>query len=470
MTKDMTEGNPARLILFFTMPLIVGNIFQQLYGFVDTLLVGRLLGVQSLAAVGATGGLMFLAVGFVMGIAAGLSIYTGQRFGAKDEAGVRQSAATCFALSLAIGMALLVLGVSLLDIALEALHTPMEIYEEARAFIRVIFLGLPVCMLFSMTQNLIRALGDSKHPTIILSTALAVNIIVEIVFLVVFEWGVAGAALAIVVAQCIAILHGQYYIYRHFPMLRVRLSDFRPDRRVVIEHLKIAIPMGFQANLIAIGALFMQWALNGLGPLAVASYAAAMKVDSIALMPMMSFGMAMAAYTAQNYGARRYDRVSVGVKQCIYMSVGFALLTGLFNALFGKELIALFVAGDAHAAEVIHYGQIYLLIQGSCYWVLALLFVYRYTLQGLGYTFAPTFAGVMELVMRGVAAFILVEAFAFVGASWASPLAWIGSCVPLLIAYYRAERWLLKISCRSDCKAVTKYSLADIRGRAKGGA
>lgn len=444
MTKDMTEGSPAKHILFFTLPLIVGNIFQQLYGFVDTLLVGRLLGVEALAAVGSTGGLMFLAVGFVMGFAAGLSIYTGQRFGAKDEAGVRQSAATCFALSLAIGIFLLVLGVTLLDVFLTALHTPAEIYDDARSFILVIFLGLPVLMMFSTTQNLIRSLGDSKRPTIILSTALVVNIVVEIVFLVVFGWGVRGAALAIVVAQFVAILHGQYYICRYFPMLRARLSDFQLDRKVVLAHLKIAMPMGFQSNLIAIGALFMQWALNGLGPVAVASYAAAMRVDSIALMPMMSFGMAMAAYTAQNYGARRYDRVSEGVKQCMYMSVGFALATGLLNALFGKELIALFVSGDAHAADVIDYGRTYLLIQGSCYWVLSLLFIYRYTLQGLGYAFAPTFAGVMELVMRGAAAFFLVEAFHFVGASWASPLAWIGSCVPLLVAYYRVERLLLK--------------------------
>lgn len=446
----MTAGSPARLILLFALPLIAGNIFQQLYGFVDTLLVGRLLGVEALAAVGSTGGLMFLSVGFVMGFSAGLSICTGQRFGAKDEAGVRRSAAACFFLSFAAGIVLLAVSLLLLDTFLTVLNTPADIYDDARAFIQVIFAGIPILMVFTMTQNLIRALGDSKHPTIILSTGLVVNIIVEMIFLLVFGWGVVGAAAAILVAQFAAILHGQYYIYRHFPMLRVRLSDFRLDRRIIMEHLKIGLPMGFQSTLIAIGALFMQWALNGLGPVAVASYAASMKVDAIAMMPMMSFGMAMATYTAQNYGAQRFDRIVSGVRQCICISVGFAVVTGLLNALFGKDLIAVFVAGDAHALEVIDYGQTYLVIQGSCYWVLALLFIYRYTLQGLGYTFAPTFAGVMELVMRGVAAFFLVQAFQFVGASWASPLAWIGSCVPLLIAYYRVERLLLKRAEREE--------------------
>ena len=209
----------------------------------------------------------------------------------------------------------------------------------------------------------------------------------------------------------------------------------------------VALPMAFQTSIIAIGAVILQVALNGLGPVAVASYAAAQKVETIALMPMMSFGIAMAAYTAQNYGAGKIERISQGVKQCIYMSGSFSILIGIFNVLLGSKLMYLFV-GDGQQ-QVIEYGQIYLSVTGCCYWVLALLFIYRNTLQGLGKSFVPTLAGVMELIMRAVVAIWFVAGFGFLGASWASPAAWIGSCVPLTIAYYYTMRKMHKAACKN---------------------
>ena len=206
--------------------------------------------------------------------------------------------------------------------------------------------------------------------------------------------------------------------------------------------------MGFQASIIAIGAVVLQVALNNLGPLAVASYAASQKVDAVALMPMMSFGMAMAAYTAQNYGARKYDRIIEGVKKCAYMSVGFALLAAAFNINFGADLMYLFV-GDGQD-EVISYGQTYLTVNGLCYFLLALLSIFRYTLQGLGQSTVPTVAGIMELVMRVVAAIVLVKYWGFLGACFANPLAWLGACIPLAWAYFVVRRKFRRILLRRE--------------------
>ncbi len=440
MTKNLTEGSPMRLIFLFTMPLIAGNIFQQLYSFVDTLLVGRFLGVEALAAVGCTGSLMFLMIGFIIGLTSGLSIYTGQRFGAQDTEGVHQSAAACTLLSVILAVVLTILGMLSSRFLLVFMETPPEILEGAVSFITIIYAGIGVTVYFMMGTNLIRALGDSRTPTILLALALCFNILLEPLFLLVFGWGIPGAAWAMVVSQLFGAVLCTIYIVKRVPALHIRRRDWRLSRRFLYEHLRIGIPMAFQASIIAIGAVILQVALNNLGPIAVASFAASQKVDSIAMMPMMSFGIAMAAYTAQNYGARKFERIKQGVRKCILMSVSFSILVGLFNIFFGPYIMYLFV-GDGQE-QVIQYGQTYLTINGACYFILSLLFIYRYTLQGLGQSMVPTIAGIMELIMRALAAIFLVKWFGYTGACWASPLAWLGSCVPLAIAYYITSRSL----------------------------
>ena len=440
MTKDLTEGSPMRLIFFFTMPLIAGNIFQQLYAFVDTLLVGRFLGVEALAAVGCTGSLMFLVIGFIIGLTSGLSIYTGQRFGARDMEGVHQSAAACTLLSAVLAVILTIFAVLSCRFLLVFMQTPPEILEGAVSFITIVYLGIGITVYFMMGTNLIRALGDSRTPTIMLAAALCFNIILEPLFLLVFGWGIPGAAWAMVASQLFGAILCTVYIVKKVPALHIRRQDWNLSRAFLYEHLRIGIPMAFQASIIAIGAVILQVALNNLGPVAVDSYAASQKVDSLAMMPMMSFGIAMASYTAQNYGARKFSRIRKGVRQCIFMSVSFSIVVGLFNIFFGPSIMHLFV-GDGQE-QVIEYGQTYLTINGACYFILSLLFIYRYTLQGLGQSIVPTIAGIMELIMRALAAIFLVQWFGFTGACWASPMAWLGSCVPLAIAYYLTIRSL----------------------------
>lgn len=438
--KDLTVGEPARLILYFTLPLLAGNIFQQLFGFVDTLIVGRFLGVEALAAVGCTGPMMFLMLGFVSGMTSGFSICTGQRFGAKDFDGVRKSAAICVALSLAASLVLTIFGVLFCRDLLIVMDTPAEILDGAHSFIAIIYGGVVMFVFLQMFTNLIRALGDSKMPTVIQATTLTINILLEPVAIIWLGLGIPGSAAATIVALTIGNILCLVYIKKRVPYLHVRREDFSFDKEFFIEHMKIGFPMGFQSSIIAIGAVVVQIALNGLGSVAVASFAAAHRVDGIAVMPMMSFGVAMAAYTAQNYGAKQFGRIVEGVKKCILMSCSFSVLVAAFNIYCGGAIIELFVG--AEEVNVIEYGRLFLIITGLAYWALALLFIFRFTLQGLGQSFVPTLAGVTELLMRIAAAIFLVDKLGYLGACLASPMAWIGGLIPLAVSFFFTARRL----------------------------
>ncbi|MBQ9377557.1 MAG: MATE family efflux transporter [Schwartzia sp.] len=440
MAKDMTEGSPARLILFFALPLIAGNMVQQMYAFVDTFLVGRFLGVEALAAVGCTGCLMFLMIGFVMGMTTGFAIKTGQAFGAKDPQGVRRSAAACAVLSVGMAAGLMVFGLAIVRPVLVLLDTPPEIFENAVSFISIIYAGIPLMSLFAMQTNLIRALGDSRVPTLMLSGGLIINIAFEPLFILGFGLGVPGAALATAASQVLANLICFLYIRRRVPALWVQREDWRLTRRELWEHIRIGIPMGFQTSVVALGAIILQGALNGLGPKAIAAYAAAQRVDAVAVMPLISFGMAMATYTAQNYGARRLTRIRAGVRSCVAMSVSFSILVAAFNILCGGFLMEGFVGAEEQ--DVIGMGRTFLTVNGLFYWLLSLIFIFRFTLQGLGQTLVPTFAGFMELLMRTLAALFLIERFGYLGACYANPMAWFGACVPLTIAYLVTRKTL----------------------------
>lgn len=442
--KDLTEGSPAKLIFYFTLPLLAGNVFQQLFGFVDTLIVGRFLGVDALAAVGCTGSLMFLMLGFVIGMTSGFSIYTGQKFGAKDYDGLRYSVLACTVLSLIASIILTIIGVVYCKELLIIMQTPPEIIDGAYSFIVIIYGGITGFVMIQMQSNLIRALGDSKTPTVIQAVTLIINIFLEPVAIIGLDLGIPGAAGATIVSLILGNIICFVYIQKKLPILHVRKTDFYFDKESVIQHLKIGLPMGFQSSIIAIGAVVLQMALNNLGPVAVASFAAAQRVDSIAVMPMMSFGVAIAAFTAQNFGAKKFARISDGVKKTVYMSCSFSLAVALFNIFFGADIIKLFV-GEGQE-QIIEYGRLFLITNGVCYWILSLLFIFRFTLQGLGKSFVPTVAGAMELIMRIAAAIFLVDYWGYFGACLANPMAWLGACIPLTIAFFITQKNISKLT------------------------
>ena len=293
-----------------------------------------------------------------------------------------------------------------------------------------------------MLTNLIRALGDSKMPTVIQATTLCINILLEPIAIIGLDLGIPGSAGATIVALTLGNILCVLYIKKRVPYLHVRREDFSFDRAFSLEHLRIGLPMGFQSSIIAIGAVVLQIALNGLGSVAVAAFAAAHRVDGIAVMPMMSFGVAMAAYTAQNFGAKQFGRIVEGVKKCMLMSCSFSVLVAVFNIYLGAEIIELFVGVEA--TQVVEYGRLFLIITGLSYWALALLFIFRFTLQGLGKSFVPTLAGIVELIMRIAAAIFLVDWLGFLGACLAAPMAWIGGLLPLAIAFFMTARKLLR--------------------------
>lgn len=444
MTKNLTEGDPTRLIFFFALPLVAGNMMQQLYAFIDTLIVGRFLGVNALAAVGCTGSLMFLALGFLMGFCTGVTIYTGQRFGAGDRAGVRQSAAACIMLGVAVALTLTAIVLPLTRTLLVLMETPPEILDGAYDFISIVFAGLTIFLLLYLQNCLIRALGDSTKPTILLAVTLGINIALEPIAILILGWGIPGAT---VFSQGVGALLFWIYIRRRVPALHTRWSDWKPNRAVLMAHLRMGLPMAFQSSVIAIGAIIVQVALNNLGALPVAAYAATQKIDAVAVMPMLSFGYAMAAYTAQNYGAQKYERIRMGVRACLRMSMAFAMGIGALLIAFGTFFLELFVGADAEGAvEVIAYGHTFLIVNGSTYIILALLLVYRNVLQGLGQSVIPTIAGAMELIMRAGAAVFLCGTLGFLGACLANPLAWLGAAIPVTIAYFWTERTLCHAS------------------------
>ncbi len=442
MTKKMTEGSPAKLIIVFSVPLLIGNIFQQLYSMADTFIVGRTIGVNALAAVGCTGSISFLILGFVMGATGGLGIITAQRFGAKDERGVRRSVAAGVWISLMITIVLTAISVPFARQILELMQTPAELIEDAYKYIVIILAGIFASMLFNLLSNIIRALGDSKTPLLFLVIACILNILLDYGFILLLHAGVEGAAWATVIAQLISGLLCLIYIRRKIPMLHLTKEDWQVSGWEILQHIKVALPMGFQMSIIAIGAVVLQFVLNGLGAVAVAAFTAAQRIDQIAMQPMNSFGTTMSPYVAQNYGAGLIERIKKGVFQCSLISVGFSIFIGSVNILAGYQLAGIFVGNDV--PKVLELAQTYLKINGSMYWVLAMLFIFRLTIQGLGRSVMPTVAGIMELIMRTLAAIFLASSIGFTGVSWASPLAWIGACIPLAADYFITIRKLQK--------------------------
>lgn len=440
MVKDLTTGNPAKRIVLFTIPMMLGNLFQQLYNMADTLIVGRTIGVQALAAVGCTGSLTLLIIGFVQGMTYGFSIITAQYFGAKDAAGVRRSFATGVVLSVGIAVLLTLVSVPMTMHILQWMRTPQEIIQNAHQYLSIIFSGSVALVLFNLLFNMIRALGDSKTPLLFLGITCLLNIGLDFLFILQFHMGVAGAGLATVISQAMSGVLCILYIKKKLPILQMHKQDWQITRRFVMEHLRMGLPVGFQSSIIAAGSLVLQIALNQLGAQAVAAYTAAQKIESIATLPICAFGTSIATYAAQNYGARDIERIRCGVRQCLVIALCFAVTIGIFTILAGRPLAWVFLGNGQ--ADVISLAQTYLRVNCPFYFILQVLVLYRGTLQGLGKSFVPTIAGVMELFMRIFAALVLAKAFGFPGACFANPCAWFGAFIPVVISYYRTIREL----------------------------
>ncbi len=444
-TRDLTRGGVGKLIFVLALPLLAGNIVQQLYGFVDALMVGRFLGVDALAAIGCTGSLTFLVNNFMGGLTYGFSIYTGQRFGAKDFDGVRQSVLVSMTLALIISLIVALLGVIFCRAILVAMHTPPELLDGASVYILLMVGFITVFSMMNMQACLIRALGNNKIPTQIYVTTLVANIILDPLAIIVLDLGIAGAAGATIISQLIGCAVFFYHTKKDFPLLALNFSreNLKFDKEIILEHLKMGFPMGFQASLIAVGGGVLQIALNKLGAMDVASVVAAQRLEGITLMIFLTFAESIAAFTAQNYGAERFDRIIEGVKKCLAITCGVSFIVSAFNIFAGPEILKIFVGVEN--PQVLEQGAYYLLVNGVFYWLLAVMLVLKLTLQGLGKNTAPTLSGSMELVTRVLIALFLVDQIGYLGVCLANPLSFFAACIPLVIAVSAERRKILEL-------------------------
>ncbi len=464
MATSLTTGRPWRVILSFSIPLLLGNVVQQLYQFADAVVVGRHLGVESLAAVGATGSLLFLLIGFAWGLTSGFAIPIAQAFGAGDAAAVRRSVATGVILTGITSVVLTVVAPLIARPVLELLQTPSELMAEATIFTQISFIGASATMFFNYLSAIIRAIGDSRTPLVFLTVSCALNVGLVILMVGPLEWGVGGAAIATVVAQAVSVLLCLEFVRRRLPMLHLRGVDRKVTREDIAEHLRLGLPMGFQASIIAIGTLTVQVALNTLGSDAVAAYTTASRVDGLAVAFLSSLGLAASMYAAQNHGGRRPDRIRRGVVEGTWMAVITGGLLGLVIIAFGTPMVRLFVGEGSD--EVVELAHLMLIINGCGYWALGILFVLRGALQGLGHTLVPTVTGVIELVMRVGAAVVLGAVIGFAGVALSNPLAWLGAILLLVPAYIRAHRELAHM--RVDPVHATETSAIAIVGPTDG--
>lgn len=448
MSKDMTVGNPLKLIIFFSIPLLIGNIFQQFYSMVDTIIVGRFISVDALAAVGATGAMSFLVIGFVLGIASGFAVITAQRFGARDEVGLRRSVATSIILGSGITVIITIIAVVSARPLLELMNTPANIMEDALSYIIVIYWGIFATMFYNMISSILRALGDSKTPLYFLIVSSIINVVLDLFFIINLQMGVAGAAYATVISQAFSGLLCLIYTYKRYPILRLHKEDFVFEWGFAWSHLNIGIPMALQFSITAIGVMVLQAALNGFGSTVIAAYTAASKVEQLVTQPFVTFGITMATYCGQNLGAKKIDRIKDGVHKCSYLSLLVSIVSALFVVFCGRYITQMFVSGEEVA--VLDYAQTYLNTVALFFPALALLFLYRNTLQGIGEAFIPMMAGVAELVARFVVAFTLPGLVGYIGVCLASPLAWLAAVIPLAWKYFRVAKHFSPESISSE--------------------
>jgi len=433
MVNDMTKGTPWKLLITFSIPLLIGNLFQQFYNMADTIIVGRTLGVQALAAVGATGCISFLIIGFVQGLTSGFALITAQRFGANDEKGVRRSVAASIVLSVVVAVIVTLFASLTCMKMLEIMNTPPDIIDDAYSYIWVIFAGTSAPVFFNLFSSILRSLGDSKTPLIFLIIACLINIVLDFVFILYFNMGVAGAGWATVLAQFLSGAMCLVYSIKRFPILRLKKEDWKFTWSFAWAHLRVGLPMAFQFSVTAVGTMILQSALNSLGSVAVAAYTTSVKIDQLATQPVYSFGVALATFAAQNYGANSPERIKNGVLSCSIISTISSVLGCILVIVLCPYFVKLFV-GDGQD-EVLQMVSHYLKINATCYFILGLLFVYRNVLQGIGSPAIPFFAGVFELITRSVIAFTMLNRFQFTAICIAGPAAWFSAALPLMIAY-----------------------------------
>lgn len=442
MTKDMTQGNPISLILKFSIPLILGNLFQQLYNMVDTIIVGRALGLNSLTAVAATTSLNFLIVGFVLGVCSGLAIPVAQRFGAGDYKKMRNYVANAAYLAIALAMVLTVITTGCCHIILRWMKTPENILAESYAYFWVICLGIPFTFLYNTVSGIIRALGDSRTPFYFLVISTILNIILDLVFIITLHWGVAGAAWATIIAQALSGVMCLIYMKKKYSILKSSPEERKLNFRAMSTLLMNGVPMGLQYSITAIGTIMLQSSVNVLDAVYISAYAAAMKVKQLAMAPFDGIANACSTFCSQNLGAGKLDRIWKGVKNGVGIGLVYAVAIAFVLFFVGSEIAWMFV--DRSETEVLAAVQLMLSCAAFFYPVLSILNCVRMTLQGMGFGAIAIFAGWLELAARAMMALLVIPKFGYIAVCFTDQAAWVVAAVFVVIVFLVEMRRLEK--------------------------
>lgn len=443
MELDMTKGSPSKLIARFIIPIIIGNIFQQLYSMVDTIIVGRFVGVDALAAVGATG----------------FTVLTAQRFGAGDREGMKSSIGSAVILSLFVTVFMTALSMAGMDTLLRWMNTPDDIFDMAKQYIMIICAGIFCNVLYNLQASILRAIGNSVVPLVLLLVSSVANIVLDYVLIVYAHMGVGGAAVATVVSQGLSGVLCLIYIIKAVPTLHVNRGHFRLQEQCVKNQMSVGIPMALQFSITAIGTILVQAALNLLGSVAVASYSVSCKVEQLVTQPFGAMGVTMATYCAQNRGVNDLNRIRKGVKAANIMSAVYAVVIYFVIFRLLEYIIPLFTSENI---DVIYgYARIYIGVCGLFFIPLGMIFIFRNALQGCGYGFMPMMGGVVELVSRSVIAFIAAKMLSYVGICCANVGAWLTAGIFLWLAY----RVLMRRMLSTSADAQTKVPLQTNRGQ-----
>lgn len=433
MQTDMTAGKPMKMILNFTIPVFIGNVFQQFYNMMDAIIVGKFVGTKALAAVGATGTIIFLILGFLMGLTAGFTVLTSQKFGAGKMEEMRQSVGSAAILSIIVCAFMTFVSMAGMRSLLHLMNTPADIFEDAYSYIMIICGGIFAQVLYNLLASILRALGNSKTPLYFLILAALLNIVLDLLFIIVFHMGVSGAAWATVISQGVSGVLCLIYIARAVPELKLSRGDWRLRRNLARNQISVGIPMGLQFSITAIGTMMVQSALNMLGSFAVAAFTAGSKIENIFTQAFVALGTAMATFNAQNIGAGKLGRVREGFRAAHMIGIIYAVVMGVVLIFAGKYFSYLFISDNIE--EVIPMVDIYVKCTGVFLIPLHFVNVLRNGIQGMGYGVLPMMAGVAELTGRGVTAMAAAMRKSYLGACLASPVAWIFATALLFFMY-----------------------------------
>ena len=439
---NMTEGTPSKLIFTFALPLMIGNIFQQLYTVVDTMVVGRALGVSALAALGATDWLNWLFSGLVQGFAQGFCILMAQEFGAGNYKRLRKVIFNSLILSVIISGVVLITSQACARSVLILLNTPSDILNNSILYLRIIFLGMPVIMAYNLSASILRALGDGKTPLYAMIVASIANIILDLLFVLVFHWGIAGAAIATILAQLLSSIYCFYFI-KKIEILKTEKDEMTMDKGICAKLLNLGYPVAFQNTVIFIGGMIVQSVVNKFGVIFIAGFTATNKLYGILEVAATSYGHSMTTYAGQNLGAGNTKRIRQGVRSALIISLFTSVTISVFMLIFGKTILSWFISGDPSQIEAtLAVAYRYLAIMSICLPILYVLYTVRSTLQGIGDTLMPMVSGFAEFLMRVGAALLLPLVMGQDGIFYAEILAWAGAVVVLVSAYfYHVTKW-----------------------------